>query len=113
MALIYHITYRSQWNFAKLRDQYQTDSLATQGFIHCSDKKQILEVANSQFKGEKDLVLLVIDTTLLRSNFHYEALGTSSHFPHIYGPLNLDAIIQVLTFRQDSSGSFNLPANLK
>ncbi|MCA9837469.1 MAG: DUF952 domain-containing protein [Trueperaceae bacterium] len=112
MPFIYHITYRSHWNFAKLRDLYQTDSLETEGFIHCSDKKQILEVANAAFTGEKDLLILVIDTELLKAELRYEGTGSAGQYPHLYGPLNLDAVTQVLEFRTDAKGKFSLPKNL-
>ncbi len=33
-------------------------------------------------------------------------------FPHIYGPINLDAVIQVLDFEPDENGDFTLPTSL-
>ena len=112
MALIYHISYRSHWNFAKLRDEYKADSLQSNGFIHCCEKKQLIDLANTLYAGEKDLLILVIDSNLLSAELRYEAQETGGNYPHIYGPLNLDAVIQVLNFRQNAEGKYVLPNQL-
>jgi uncharacterized protein (DUF952 family) len=96
---------------------YQADSLSTEGFIHCSTKSQIVGVANTFYRGQGGLVLLVIDPSRLTSELKWEppAEPEPTHaradelFPHIYGPLNLDAVVEVLTFEPGADGSFSLP----
>jgi uncharacterized protein (DUF952 family) len=108
---ILHATYRSSWSAAQERGAYVTDSLAEQGFIHCSKASQILRVANIVFSGRHGLVLLVIDPARLTAQLRWEpgADLPTDLFPHIYGPLNLDAVVSVLDFEPDADGKFHLP----
>jgi uncharacterized protein (DUF952 family) len=108
---ILHATARTAWLDAQKRGQYVAESLASEGFIHCSKTAQILRVANSFFLGQHGLVLLVIDPVCLSSELRWEPgldLATEL-FPHILGPLNLDAVVNVLDFEPDADGKFHLP----
>jgi len=108
--IILHITKYEQWIREKETGKYKGDTLGSQGFIHCSTKEQILRIANSLFKNQKGLVLIVIDSNKVNSEIRYENLeGGSELFPHIYGPLNIDAVINVLKFESEIDGNFNLP----
>jgi uncharacterized protein (DUF952 family) len=96
MAIIYHITSKSEWDSAKKNGSYEAASLKEEGFIHCSLKDQIPGVLERFFKGKSDLVKLEIDTDKLRSQLIYEwSPSITDTFPHIYGPINLDAVTQV------------------
>lgn len=112
MALILHITPLLQWESAQTADIYQAESLATEGFIHCSTPTQVVPVAQLFFPAQTGLVLLCIDSSRVQADIRYESAGGNEHFPHIYGPLNLDAVQQVLPFNPDSQGQFHLPAEL-
>jgi uncharacterized protein (DUF952 family)/AcrR family transcriptional regulator len=98
---IYHITTAAAWNQARGAGSY-TDStrgltLAQVGFIHCSHANQVPQVAEAYYRGVPDLVLLVIDTQRLGAELRDEDLDQSGQsFPHIYGPLNLDAVVEVV-----------------
>jgi Uncharacterized protein conserved in bacteria len=111
---ILHLTSRAAWSAAQAHGQYSADSLAGQGFIHCSKVDQILRVADSFYNGQSGLVLLLIDPKLLKSELRWEP-GTdlaSELFPHIYGPINLEAVLQVLDFEPAADGKFHLPQSL-
>jgi uncharacterized protein (DUF952 family) len=108
---IVHATTRSAWSAAQASGKYAADSLAGEGFIHCSTAEQILGVADRFFAGQHGLVLLVIDPARLSSELHWEPgvdLATEL-FPHIYGPINLNAVVDALEFEPDSDGKFHLP----
>jgi len=108
---ILHATSRAAWSAAQARGEYSADSLAGQGFIHCSKADQVLRVANSFYAGQHDLVLLVIDPERLTSELHWDP-GTdlaSELFPHIYGTINLEAVLQVVDFEPAADGKFHLP----
>lgn len=116
--MILHIASRADWNAAQKRDAYRPASLDTEGFIHCSTASQVLPVANAFYRGRDDLVLLLIDESRLLPELKWEppagptAPGHSKadKFPHIFGPLNLSAVVSVLDFMPDSvSGTFTLP----
>ena len=96
MAIIYHITSESAWEAALATGSYRATSLETEGFIHCSDAGQVKGVLNRYFEGMDNLLQLVIDTDLLKHPLKYEISETLEEpFPHIYGPLNVDAVIAV------------------
>ena len=113
MATIFHITSHELWRRSIPRGQYTHESLRAEGFIHCSSKEQLLTVANTRFTGQDDLVLLSIDTSDVMSVIQYDsAPGFDEPFPHIYGPLNHDAVKAVIDFPPSADGSFALPSDL-
>jgi len=104
--LFIHICPRGEWMQALQAGMYQDKSLLQDGFIHCSQPEQLLDVANRFYRGIPDLVLLSIDPDRLTSKICWEpADGTL--FPHIYGPINLEAVISVNDFRPESDGSYH------
>ncbi len=108
--MIFHIATRDAWDDAARAGSYRADTLATEGFIHCSSAEQVAEVANVRFRGREDLVLLWIDPERVRAEIRYEdASDGSGTFPHIYGPLDIDAVARVTEFRE-SDGAFKPPA---
>lgn len=114
MAIILHMTTRSQWQEALTSGIYRTDSLDSQGFIHCSKPEQVVAVANAHFPGRSDILLLCIEPENVTAPIQYENLqGCSNLFPHIYGPLNLDAVYKIVDFSSETDGTFRLPAGLQ
>jgi uncharacterized protein (DUF952 family) len=98
MAIIYHITTRPQWLEAQSKGKYESTSLADEGFIHCSEENQIPGVIERYFKGKKDLIKLVIETDKLSSPIYFDwSPSIEDTFPHIYGPINLDAVEDIVT----------------
>jgi 2-C-methyl-D-erythritol 4-phosphate cytidylyltransferase len=108
---ILHITRRGNWEQAKSVRLYRGDTLDSEGFIHCSTENQVLTVANTSFRGQRDLVLLCIDLDKVGSEVRFEGPSADELFPHIYGPLNLDAIFNVLDFEPGKDGKFQLPGD--
>jgi uncharacterized protein (DUF952 family) len=111
---IYHITTRTDWDRAVTAGSYTASSLSHEGFIHASTRDQVVGTANFLFKAVDGLVLLCIQTQRLNVELRYElATGTDQQFPHIYGPINLDAVTAVVDFGPDAdSGTFQLPKDL-
>lgn len=110
MNLILHITTRSDWETAVSHPPYTAESLQTDGFIHCSTPAQAVYAANEHFKGQTGFQLLCIDEDLVIADVVYEdCYETGMQFPHIYGPLNLDAVLGVVDFPPNVDGSFSLP----
>src|SRR5258706_15263528 len=116
--MIFHITSRNAWDESKKRGDYRAESLATEGFIHCSTLAQVLPVANNFYKGQSGLVLLEIEPTLLASQLKWEppsggtpppGVPACEQFPHIYGPINLDAVTRIVVLSSKPDGSFDLP----
>jgi uncharacterized protein (DUF952 family) len=113
MAIIFHITKREAWLNAAAAGAYQAERFPIEGFIHCSTRDQVIQVANARFRGETGLVLLCLDTAKVAAEIRYENLeGGSQLFPHIYGEINIDAVVQVIEFEPAGDGCFSLPASL-
>lgn len=104
---LYHITSKQSWKAALACSSYQADSLAEQGFIHCSTSSQVIPVANRFYHGVPGLVLLEINPQKLNAQVRWENLeGGNELFPHIYGPLNLEAVSKVTDFSPEETGEF-------
>lgn len=113
MRTILHIATAAEWEKAKTAGSYTADTLASEGFIHCSNSHQVTTVANTRFWGRDDLVLLCIDRNTVKAEIRDENLeGGENLFPHIYGALNIDSVVEVFSFVPQSDGSFVLPAGL-
>ena len=97
MALIYHVTTISVWKASQQKGSYEPASLVSEGFIHCSEKRQVAGVLERYFTGQDGLVKLVIDTDKLTSKYIFESSpSVADSFPHVYGPINVDAVTDVI-----------------
>jgi len=118
---IVHITSRQAWDDARESGEYVAPSLKSAGFIHCSTYAQAVPVAEKYYKGQTGLVLLVIDPGRLASGLKWEppaegapppGVPDGDMFPHIYGPINLDAVVEAVDFNPDPNNHFSLPPSL-
>ena len=112
--MILHITTRSQWEKAILLGTYYNSSLEEEGFIHCSTQQQILRSASEYYHGQSDLLLLCISSSKVKPPVVYEdSYKKGAAYPHIYGSLNLDAVMHVFDFPTNTDGSFSLPDDFR
>lgn len=94
--IIYHVTTKEEWQKAIEQNFYEAASLATEGFIHCSTEQQVAGVLLRYFRGKTNLVKLTIATSELKSGLQYDfSPSVRESFPHIYGSINIDAVINV------------------
>jgi uncharacterized protein (DUF952 family) len=100
MPHIYHITTLQNWQQAQGAGHYEAPSLKEEGFIHCSQEAQVTAVLERYYAGKTGLVKLVIDPDRLTSKLVYEwSPSVQDTFPHIYGSINLDAVVEVVPLR--------------
>ena len=92
--LIYHIALPDAWA-AFTSDLYEAASLKTEGFIHCCFAGQLDGVIARYYSNETRLVILEIESDSLMSRMIREPSTNSEIYPHIYGPINRDAIVSV------------------
>lgn len=106
---IYHMLELSMWT-AQPDAPYAAASLASEGFIHLTGERDLLlRVANAVYRDEPgDWQILVVDPARLQAPLRWEQVGDSL-FPHLYGPLNRDAVIEVIDFPRAADGSYTLP----
>lgn len=110
--LLLHITQRSRWEQAQLTGIYRGDTLDTEGFIHCSTPAQIVKVANKFFFHQQELIILCIDSRRVLVEIKYEESEPGEQYPHIYGSLNIDAVVKVIEFARGANGKFQFPPQL-
>ena len=109
MSKIFHFISESDFGKYLSDSQLIVPSVKTQGFIHCSLSEQVVQVANAIAPNRNDLLLLEIEELKVIPKIIYENLeGGEKLFPHIYGPLNEDAIIAIHPFRWEEN-TFKLP----
>jgi len=107
---LYHIARRRDWERSVKSGEYTGDTLEGEGFIHCSTGEQVVRVANAFYRGQDGLVLLEIDPAHLVPNVRWEASPEGELFPHVYGPLNREAVSKVFDFFPEPDGLFQFPA---
>jgi uncharacterized protein (DUF952 family) len=111
LSIILHITQTVQWEQAKLTGVYNSNTLDSEGFIHCSTISQLEKTANSFFANQTGLILLCIDSEKVQPEIKYERVGEEK-FPHIYGALNIDAVTEAIAFPPNAQGMFQLPPEI-
>lgn len=116
MGLIYHIAAASDWDQARRDGEYRVStrgkSLADQGFIHAGTAHQVAPVANAVYGDDQGLVVLVIDVNRVGAEIRYEQVpGWKDPFPHIYGPLAVDEVVEIRPLEKDASGHFSFVVN--
>ena len=92
--LIYHIVLPDAWA-AFDTGLYEARSLETEGFIHCSFAEQLDAVIERYYSNEERVVVLEIESDRLMSRMIKEPSTNSEIYPHVYGPINRDAIVRV------------------
>lgn len=96
MALLFHVAQAADVDQAAQSGSYCCASIAAEGFIHCCEPAQLQGVIERYYKGVTGLLLLHIDSDLLRAELVFEnTMGGEELFPHVYGEINMDAVVQI------------------
>lgn len=113
MSTIVHLVAAADWEALAPAQPLQPASIETEGFIHCtSGDALMLRVANSFYRHlPGEFLALSIDQALVVAEIKWEhPPGSDPHaseaFPHIYGPLNTNAVVAVRSFSRADDGSF-------
>jgi uncharacterized protein (DUF952 family) len=109
-AVLVHLCSTEEWRSAQIRGEHRPTSLEAVGFVHLSTPEQVHLPANRLYAGRSDLVLLHIDPARLTSPVRWEP-GVASDpdamvFPHLYGALPANAVINVTPYRPGENGRF-------
>lgn len=116
--MICHITTEAAWKAGQASGLFHSPEFGDFGFIHCSTPEQVLLVANAFFAGRTGLVLLVVDENRLKSPIRWEpphwtgplpGFTINTVFPHVYGPINVDAVVRTVTLEPNERGAFLIP----
>lgn len=107
-AELFHILRRPEWDQARRAGDYRPPSLETEGFIHFSTAHQVAGTADRFYAGVRDLLVLRVRRDRLRAELRFDPVDGDA-FPHLYGPLNLDAVVAVAELPLPDSGGFQMP----
>lgn len=109
-ATIYKICPEPLWREAQAAGLFSGAPVdLADGFIHFSTAEQVTETARRHFAGQTDLLLIAIDAERLGAALKYEQSRGGALFPHLYGPLPLDAVKWVKPLPLGSDGSHQFP----
>ncbi|SCL31041.1 DUF952 domain-containing protein [Micromonospora inyonensis] len=115
--MLFHIAEAADWQRAHEAGDYRMSTrgrtLADEGFIHASRCDQVLGVAEAFYADAGPLLLLHIDPARLTAPVRDDEVAPGVVFPHIYGPLNLDAVTAVTPLLRAADGAFLLPDGLR
>ncbi|NBU64865.1 MAG: DUF952 domain-containing protein [Chloroflexia bacterium] len=112
MSLIYHLVTTTRWQHWPSDQAYLPAEYATDGFVHCTAGDELMIAVANRFYQQVagDFLLLVIDSERLMSPLKWEAPSPGDtlapRFPHIYGPINRDAVVATKTITRASDGRF-------
>jgi uncharacterized protein (DUF952 family) len=93
--IIYHICEENYFDTQKQSGEYFSPTFAEEGFIHLSTKNQVENTLKRYYSGKTWLVLLHIETSKIVAELKYELASNGEFFPHIYGPINMDAVVEI------------------
>ena len=105
MTHIYHIVLPEIWEQVRGDRLYRHESLGAEGFIHCSYKDQLEGVIGRYYADRDELVILSIDPEKLSARLVAEPSTGGEIYPHIYGPLNLNAVVEAEVRQTEHSAS--------
>ena len=110
MRRIYKICPASAWREAERQGVYRgsADDIRD-GFIHFSLPSQLAETARKHFLGQTGLFLIEVDADALGDALRWEPSRGEELFPHLYGELDLAAVVDVLEMPARSDGHHDIP----
>lgn len=84
-------------------------------YIHANTPEQIIPMLNRHYTDYDNILILLVDLDKVISEVKFEASSgpTPGLFPHIYGPLNIDAVYETLAPMKDELGNFMESAELR
>ena len=106
-ARVFHLATPAEWAAAQARSSVEPDSLASEGFVHCSTTAQLAATIERHFPGVAELALLQIDVERMGESVVWEEGRPGEVFPHVYRAIELSEVLDVVVWRQ---GQTDLPA---
>lgn len=107
LMIIYHMLPAKRWQAQSKAAPYLADTLATEGFVHCTQEaERLVQVANHFYRHiDGDFVILALETEQIQAEVRWE-VADGHRFPHIYGPVPPAAVIDVTAFPRNPKGDF-------
>ena len=109
MPHIYLLMTTEEIDAARARGSWTSANFASEGFIHASPYEQLERVANKHYRQKSDVRIVCVQSDQLTSELRWEP-AAGSLYPHIYGPLNLNAIVDIVPTERNKDGTFRIPS---
>ena len=110
MPLIYKICPAALWRQAQSDGTFRGSPVdLADGFIHFSTAAQARKTAAKHFAGQRDLVLVAIDSEKLGNDLKWEPSRGGALFPHLYAPLDVKAVTSVVPLPLGADGRHVFP----
>lgn len=94
---LYHLISEADWEAVRHLDEVTAESLATEGFVHCSWGRQVAGTLAKHFPGRTDLLALRLDAEAVAGLLVEEdSYGSGQTFPHLYGPIPAAAVTEAI-----------------
>ena len=103
---LYHLLTAKHLSLIRRCDVYSPESLANEGFIHLAYAEQLGAIIKKYHSGAEDTYLLYIDSTKLQAEVIVESGSGNNLYPHLYGPLNTEAVYQIYKLTVDARGTY-------
>ena len=110
--LIYKVTSQSEWRTAQSEGVFTGAPIDFQdGYIHFSRESQVRETVEKHFQGKTELLLLIVEIDRLGHEIKWEESRGGQLFPHLYAPLAIEAVVEVIELPIGKDGRFVFPGN--
>lgn len=108
MTIIYHLVPIDYWEAQSADRPYTPADYAREGFIHCTrGEAQLAIVANRYYRNDQRAwLVLELEELAITAEVKYEPGSDGLLYPHIYGPLNREAIRTIRPMPRDPDGTF-------
>jgi uncharacterized protein (DUF952 family) len=105
VTLVYKIAPETLWRNAESEGVFTGAPVdLNDGYIHFSTAAQAQETAAKHFRGQSDLLLIAVDVARCGDALRYEPSRGGALFPHLYGPLALEAVRWIVPLMLDAAG---------
>lgn len=110
MTIIYHMADKDEWDAAKAAGAYPgSENDQNDGFIHFSTADTVIESAAKHRTGEKNLVLLTVESEKLGEDLKWEAARGGVLFPHLYASLDPKLVLKAEALPLDQNALHIFP----
>jgi uncharacterized protein (DUF952 family) len=104
--LTFHLAPRDRWEAWPAGAAYESPSLNEEGFIHCTDGVANMVATANRFYRDDPGRFVVMTVDLERTGSPWRIDDPGKPFPHIYGSIAREAIVEVRPFPRDAQGAF-------
>ncbi|MFK8112219.1 MAG: DUF952 domain-containing protein [Rubripirellula sp.] len=111
-SVLYKVVSSEVWEAAQREGRFLGAGIDAQdGFIHLSAPDQVVETVEKHFAGQSNLVLIGVEAEKLGESLKWEPSRGGALFPHVYGPIELNAVTNVQPLPLGADGKHQFPTN--